>query len=155
MTFDTITRENKTNPSFIRASQRSILPGGVKSRNLSNIIYGSEEANASTSLSNGEQAYVSLSISQNQKYEILGHLYTSIYIGSISVATQLPGGSSIDESQWQVIGPFYDYQNWSEQYFPKHEEYAVLYIRNISAGASTTVYISSKWRYFSPQEPSS
>jgi len=136
---------------FKRVSQRDVLPTAIKGRNISNVIFGAESSSASTTLGNGEQAVLSTSLSQNDKYELIGIPYIAIYIGTVTDNNELPGGSAVDESQWQMIGPKYDYDAWSDNLFPRHIEYAHLYIRNISAG-NVTVNFLIKWRYLSPQE---
>lgn len=134
-----------------RAGKRDILPTSVKGRFISNVVFGSESGSAQTTRGNGEQAVITSTLTQNNKFEILGVHYIEIYIGSVATANQLPGGSSIDESQWQVIGPFYAKRNWDNAVNPKHEEISVTYIRNISAGNQTVIF-RNKWRYFSPRE---
>ena len=134
-----------------RTSQRGLLPGAVKSRNLDSFVFGSIEDQATTVLGNNEQATVSFFISQSREYEEKGDLYVSVYVGSVAAANLLPGGSGVDESQWQVIGPYFDYSEWESAGFPAHEDYVTLYIRNISAGSQTLI-INSKWKYISARE---
>ena len=138
---------------FKRISQRDVLPIAIKGRNISNVIFGSEAETASTTLGNGEQAVLITSLTQNNKYELLAIPFIASYVGTVTSANELPGGASIDESQWQVIGPRYDYATWSSNNFPQHIDYATLFIRNISAG-SVTVNFLIKWRYISPREGS-
>lgn len=134
-----------------RLKSRELYPTAVKSRNLGNIIYGSDVGSAQTTLGNGEQAFIQFTLTQNSEYELSANNYLAIYIGSVATANLLPGGAGIDETQWQVIGPFYDYDEWTDQSYAKHIEIVSLYVLNISAGAQT-VLIRNKWRYISPQE---
>ena len=134
-----------------RMSKRVPLPASVKARNMAGFIFGTVGSDASTSMGNGGEVYVTFSISQNQEFEILGHPYISIYVGDVDVDNLLPGGSSIDESQWQIIGPHYEFYKWSDSGFARHQEYVTIYVRNISAG-TVTVTFRSKWRYASPRE---
>lgn len=135
----------------MRISQRDIIPGAVKGRNVSNIIYGTAEGQVQTTLGNNEQVTVNFDITQNDGFEEKGDLYVSIYVGSVAAANLLPGGSGIDESQWQIIGPYFDYAEWEAESFAKHKDHVTLYIRNISAGSQTLI-IKSKWKYLSPRE---
>lgn len=134
-----------------RVSQRGIVPGAVKSRHLDNVIFGTTEETVQTTLANNEQVTINYSITQNDGFEEKADLYFVIYIGSVAAANKLPGGSAIDESQWQVIGPFFDYDKWTEAGFSKHQDFVCLYIRNISAGSSIVI-VQSKFKYFSVRE---
>jgi len=136
-----------------RISQRDLLPIAVKSRNLANFNFGSEEGSAQVTLANTEQVIITSSISQDQKYEIFGNNYIAVYIGSIAPENELPGGSAVDESQWQVIGPFFSHSSWNSSGFARYLEYSKLYIRNISAGSQLVIF-KNKWRYLSPRESS-
>ena len=114
-----------------RLKNRDILPAAIGSRYLSNFIFGSAEAQASTATSNGTQSTLTLNLNQPDGYELLGIVYTAIYVGSVSDANQLPSGSNIDETQWTVIGPFYDFDNWEDDpnfngqfAFARQREYA-------------------------------
>lgn len=134
-----------------KITQRNIRPAAVKSRNLADFVFRSGEASASTTLGNNDQAVVTFTADQNDSYPILGFPYIAIYVGSVAAANQLPGGSNIDESQWQVIGPFKDFESWDNNLYILDKEYAKLYIRNVSAGSST-VYVFARWKYLSPRE---
>jgi hypothetical protein len=134
-----------------RIGSRTLLPGAVKARNISETIFGSEKAVTTTSIGNGNQAVYSISLTQNKGFELLGIPYITLYVGSIADTNTLPGGASIDESQWQIIGPFFDEEEWEDNEFADHKEFARLYVRNISAGTVDLISVI-KWRYFSPQE---
>ena len=131
-----------------RIGQRDILPRSVRARNLGVFIFGAESEEASTTMENGQQVFVTATITQNDEYEIFGHPYLSMYVGNIAVANLLPGGSSIDESQWDIIGPHFEFYKWSDTGFAKHKEITTIYVRNISAG-SVTLTFRFKWRYIS------
>src|SRR3972149_4453412 len=80
-----------------RMSKRVPLPASVKARNMAGFIFGTVGSDAATSMGNGSEVYVTFSISQNQEFEIIGHPYISIYVGTVAVANLLPGGARIDE----------------------------------------------------------
>lgn len=134
-----------------RIKSRDILPTAVKSRNLSEVIFGSVPDEVQTTLANGEQVVITFSINQNRDYELLGNLYFTIYVGSVAVNNQLPGGSSVNETQWQIIGPYFDYNEWEAAGFPEDKDFITIYILNISAGSSDLI-IQSRWKYISPRE---
>lgn len=134
-----------------RLRNRDILPTAVKSRNLDNIIFGSIPDETTFSIGNGSQVAISFAITQSGLYEMKGDLYFAIYIGSVADANQLPGGSGIDETDWQIIGPYFDYNDWEDAGFPKHKDFITLYMLNISAG-TVDVIIQSRWKYISPRE---
>ena len=131
-----------------RISQRDLFPSSVKSRHLGVFIFGAESEEASTTMENGQEVFVTATITQNDGYEIFGHPYLSMYVGNIAVANLLPGGSSVDESQWNIIGPHFEFYKWSDTGFAKHKEITTIYVRNISAG-SVTLTFRFKWKYVS------
>ena len=133
-----------------RIGRRDIFPNSVRSKHLGAFIFGAESEEASTTIENGQEVFVTATITQNDGYEIFGHSYLSMYVGNIAVANLLPGGSSIDESQWDIIGPHFEFYKWSDTGFAKHKEITTIYVRNISAG-SVTLTFRFKWRYISPR----
>jgi|SRR3989344_886868 len=134
-----------------RLSQRRVLPSGIKSRNVSTFIYGTEGVSAETTLGNSQQAFITFSITQNNEYEIKGDVYVALYVDSIDEDNLLPGGSNVDETDWKVVGPYFDYRAWENAGFPVFEDYVSLYVLNISAGTKD-VLIYYKWKYVSPRE---
>ncbi len=149
--FTPLNRRTSSVQSVRRSSQRDILPTSVQSRNLDNFIFSSSVVQASLTLGNGDDIKIGLSLTQTREYEVFARTYIALYIGSITVDNELPGGSSVTESQWQIIGPKPDYQAWADNNYSVSKEYDHIYIRNISAG-SVTVYIVAKTRYISPRE---
>jgi hypothetical protein len=153
MGFDTLPVQNKRRPELIRGriTTREALPRNVKARNLGDVIFASETAQAQTTLSNGEQAVFTVNISQNTSYPLQGNIYIALYVGSVASANLLPGGASIDESQWQIIVRN-SLEDWENADTVLDKEYASVYVRNISAGAAQVVILRTKWKYFSPRE---
>lgn len=140
------TNKGNENP---RITQQKLYPTAIKARNLDHFIFGSGVDTASTVLANTEQAVLTSTLNQTTGAELQGIFYIAIYIGSVADANLLPGGSGIDESQWQVIGPRYSYENWSAVSFSQSKDIASIYVRNISAGSQTVIF-KTKWRYISP-----
>lgn len=134
-----------------RLKSRQLLPTAVKSRNLSDIIFRGAAGTGSTTLNNGEDIVFTSTLSQNDEYQIIALPYISLYVGSIASANLLPGGSGVDESQWQVIPTLYNWDSWDLNEYPLDKEYSSIYVRNISAGTQT-VYIAVRHKYISPRE---
>jgi len=135
----------------VRISQREIAPTAIKGRSLSDIIFKSERTTAIASISTGSQLVLETVLTQNDTYSILAIPFISMYIGSVAAANQLPGGSSIDESQWQVIGPRMNQEDWESALYPRHKEYATVYVRDISAGTVDLIFVID-WKYISTRE---
>lgn len=138
-----------------RLGQRTILPTGVKSRNLEGFIFGSETSGAdgsvATTLGNGERAVLTSQLTQNDEHAIFGIPYITAYADSIADANTLPGGSAIDEADWKIIPPFYPFFKWEDTIFAKHIETAQMVVYNVSAGSTSVIFVV-KWRYISPRE---
>jgi len=134
-----------------RLKNRNILPTAVKGRNLSDIIFKGERTTATSSIGTGGQLVLETVLTQNDTYSILAIPFISIYVTSITAANQLPGGSSIDESQWQIIGPRMNQEDWESALYPRHKEYATVYVRDISAGTVDLIFVVD-WKYLSPRE---
>jgi hypothetical protein len=130
-----------------RISQRDIIPTGIKTRTLGDIILskptdtlgGGEQI--SWSFNNGEQVLITYTLSTDVNTKLLATLDTSYYQGSVTAANQLPGGSGVDETQFQFIGPFHDWGTTDNKNVK-----IKTYILNISAG-NVTMNGRSIWRY--------
>ena len=118
-----------------RASQRDLNPSAVKNINLGEVILERDTESASATIGNNVQILLTHTISQENNAKILAIPDFSIYIGSVTTATQLPGGSSIDESEWQVIGPWNDWGTTDNR-----NSKTKLYVRNVSAGDSLVIF---------------
>ena len=120
----TVTEKARANSQRQRASQRDILPSAIKPRILGDVAASTTATVAATAaLNNGDQAVITITITHNREFDILSaETYLSLYQGSVTSANQLPGGSSVDESQWQIIGPFYDWNSIMLGFFVKMAE---------------------------------
>ncbi len=143
--------ENKPFVQYNRANQRTIIPSGIKNRNLGNFAASTTLlATASTALNNGDQAVFTITTSHDFGFDLLAaEVYIAMYVGAVAGANELPGGSGIDESQWQVIGPYHSYSAWDGE---KDSSTTRVYVRNISAGASQTVTLRTVTKYLSNNE---
>lgn len=130
-----------------RITQRDLIPRAVSSRNVGKFITITSLASASTVLSNGDRAVFTFTQTNTRGDDTLNaEEYISFYVGSVSSANQLPGGSGVTDTQWSVIGPLYNYQTWAGNTYTSK---ATVSITNISAGASQTVLSRSQVKYFS------
>ena len=141
-TFETIQPQNfSQRDRFKRIGQREMSPAGVKSLKLGEIILERDTESASATIGNNVQVLLTHTISQQNNAKIFAVPDISIYLGSVVAANQLPGGSGVDESLWQVIGPWNDWGSTDNR-----NSKTKLYVRNISAG-STLVIFEVKARY--------
>ncbi len=146
-----------------RVSQRDILPSSVKSSGLGDIIKVSETLEASTSLNNGDDAIFTLLIVNKNDATMIVEPEFSLWETSITNTNLIPGGSNITTSDYQVIGPW---NEWAEGAVlglsglfdipvPTFVGVSRIYIRNISAGASTTIIARARVRYITNQDVTS
>ena len=144
-----------------RISQRDIFPVAVKKRSLGNIIKVSNNLEASTTISNGEDAIFTLIFINNLDADVIGEPEFSLWKTSVSSANLIPNGSGIDMSQFQIMGPW---NEWTEVLLtggligiavPKLAIISRLYIRNISAGASTVIVARARIRYITNKDATS
>ncbi len=130
-----------------RLHQSQYLPGAIKGRGQSIVGYFDVITTSTATLSNGEQAINQLLTTANNKETMLVTVERNIYIGSVLLNNVLPGGSAIDESQWQVIGDFNSVIKFDNTVPEKYENANWIYVRNISAGASQTVIFHTRAKY--------
>ena len=126
---------------FKRISQRDIIPGGIKNPALGEVILEEVTEIASATIGNNVQILLTHTLSQKNNAKMLNVPDISIYLTSVATNNQLPGGSAVDESQWQVIGPWNDWGTTDNK-----NSKTKLYVRNVSAG-STLVLFRVKSRY--------
>ena len=87
-----------------------------------------------------------IKVTNSNNKDIMAIVERAIYIGTKTAAYLLPGGASIDESQFQVIGGNFSILDTSGDTMGTNQLASHLYIRNISAG-TVTVYIDTYVRY--------
>lgn len=133
--------------SVQRVSRRNVEPTAVRSGMISDVVAVTNVALATTTLNNGEQAVFTTTVTSYGEAELMAEVYTAFYIDTEDSAHELPGGTSIDESQWQVIGSYHPYNSWDAS---EDISKVSFYIRNISAGASKTVIYRARTKYFRP-----
>ena len=131
-----------------RISQRDIFPSAIKPRLLGNIIQRlSVTQSTVTGLNDGDQVLNQILVTNIDNKRLLVTTERATYITSVSNANLLPAGSSVDESQWQVIGPFDAIIKGDGAAIDGNDFANQLYIRNISAGASQTIIFRGIARY--------
>lgn len=124
----------------MRVSQRDYLPFSVKTRSLGDVIRRTSQASSSASLDNSEQVVFEIETVSALGVRVLAIPDITIYAGTVVAANQLPGGTSIDESQWQVIGPWHDLLATDG-----NASNVIVYVRNISAGTTTvSLFVKSR-----------
>lgn len=135
---------NERQDQRVRLQQKDILPTAIKNRNFGDVIrtlpndFTTSITATATGVANGNQVVLYYTTESVHGNVVMSDPDISFYIGSVAADNQLPGGASIDESQWQMIGPFTDWGATDNKNSIK-----LIYIRNISAG---TVDIIAKGR---------
>jgi len=107
----------------------------------------SESTVASGDFGNGDQVVNQVKVTQTGNKNIIAIVERAVYAGTDNnVAYLLPGGASIDESQFQVIGSNFSIIDTAGATMGTNQLVNHLYIRNISAGA-INLYIDVYVRY--------
>lgn len=128
-------------PPNMRVSQTGILPTAIKIRTLGDVIILGSLVSGSATLSNGDETTFSFTVASVDGARNLCIPDVALYVGSVAAANQLPSGSSITESQWEVIFMGNDWAT-TDNFNSIHK----VYVRNISAGASQSVLLRSQAR---------
>ena len=143
--FDTIQPQNfASRDKFKRIGQREILPYTVKRGHLGDIFLLTNVATISATLSNGDAVTITNTVLSSVGAKLMTVFETSIYVNSVVTANKLPGGSNITHSQWQVIFPLTDYASSDGKNIK-----TLVYVRNISAGASVPIIFYTRSRAIS------
>jgi len=130
-----------------------MIPTAVKSRTLGNIIKVTDVVEGSSTISDGEDLLFTTILTNNQSANIIGEPEWSLWQDSISAANLIPNGSSVDMSEYQIMGPW---NEWTEAIIsagaidiavPKFVLTSRIYVRNISSGASTPIIARARLRY--------
>lgn len=138
----------------IRLDQLNLLPGSIKRRNLGELVTMTSDEVATVTIGNGQQAVLTSTLSEDQGDKfvntgILGaEFYVAFFEGTPTPANEIGRGANVDESDWQIIGPRYDWLSFSVDEYPKHKSIATVYIRNISAG-SVSLTVVTRWKVWS------
>ena len=99
-----------------------------------------------TGFNNGIQVLNQVKVTNNDGKNLIPIVERVVYVGSRDTANILPGGASIDESQFQVIGDSYSHIDSDGSNVLINEVCSWRYMRNISAG-NQTLYIDVYVRY--------
>jgi hypothetical protein len=121
-----------------RIRQADITPTALKKQLLGQLASFTNTATGTVVMGNGDEVAFEVTVTNDLGFDMLAvEPYVALYIGTVSAANQLPNGSGIDESQWQVVGPFFDFQRVVQD----HAQSAFnVYVRNISAGSVTVIF---------------
>lgn len=110
-------------------------------------IYRSSLSQSTVSgFDNGEQIVNQVKVTNLDGKNLLPIVERVVYVGSRDAANILAGGSSIDESQFQLFGDTYSHVDTNGANVGINEVVNWRYIRNISAG-TVTLYIDVYVRY--------
>jgi len=128
-----------------RINQQKIQPSAIRGRHFGGVpLFSTDSATASATLANGDDAVLTVdTYTPNSDLNLpnLTNVDISFYAGTVAAANELPGGASVTESNWQVIGPINSWQQTQAQ----RKTTTLLYIRNISNG-STDININTRSR---------
>lgn len=118
-----------------RINSRQIPKSAIQPHNLrQTVVIVSPTAGAIASpVPNGNQVLFAATVTiPNDAFSkpFLAMPEVSIYVNSVATNNQLPGGSAVDESNYQMIGPWID---WGASDGKK--VVVKCYVRNISAGS--------------------
>lgn len=89
----------------------------------------------SADFGNGDQVINQVAVTNSYNKRLMAIVERAVYVGSVAGANLLPGGSSIDESKYQVIGSNFSVIDTSANTVTDNKLFNHLFIRNISAGA--------------------
>lgn len=120
-----------------RISQRDLLPTAVQNRNFGQIISFSGVSSASTTLTSAQQVVFTVTTATKNNGTTLCVADLTLYMDTQDASHQIPGGSSVDMSQWQVIFLGNDYRSSDG-----NNTKTLIYVRNISAGSHTVTLVT-------------
>jgi hypothetical protein len=109
-------------------------------------ITRSSLTSSSAATVNGDQVVNQIKVTSLAKKNLIAIIERAVYVSSKVVANLLPGGSGIDESQFQVIGNNFSIIDTTGTDAETHQLVNHFYVRNISAGA-VTIYFDAYVRY--------
>lgn len=122
----------------MRLTKRQILPHSVTQGGLQNPILLGDTASASFSVAGGAQLAIVITQTPNYNYPLFGLTDISLYEDTETAANQIGVGSSVDESQWQVIGPFNDWGTTDDFNIKTN-----IYVRNTSGSTDFTKRVAN------------
>jgi hypothetical protein len=146
---------NIENKSLPQIPQGAIHPSVIRIGSGNETFYANrqgfvERSSLSTStvtgFDNGEQIINQVLIENASGRNIIAVVERSVYVGSVSNDNLLPGGGSIDESDFQIIGNNFTLVKVDGESTQPYEQSNFLYIRNISAGTINLI-IQARARY--------
>lgn len=84
-----------------RISQRDIIPSGVRSRQLGGRIFRTSLSTSSVDVANGGRNINEVRIDSSDDKRFHAIVERATYVDSVSAANLLPGGSGIDDSDFE------------------------------------------------------
>ena len=109
-------------------------------RRIDSIIQTTNVASGSTTMENGDSVTFNITTTSTSGAKIVAQVDFSFFAGAIDADHEIPFGSSVTGSEWQIIGPW---SSWADT--DNLNTVTRVYIRNISAG-STLVTVKATSR---------
>jgi hypothetical protein len=103
-------------------------------RRIEGLVDLSGTVGATEELENGEEIGWKITVTNESGARILNSSDISLYVGSIATANKIGWGASVDESQWQIIGPWSDWGSTDGV-----NQTIIVFVRNISAGTQDVI----------------
>lgn len=93
----------------MRLTKRDLQTSSIVSRILQNPIQLGNTSFATLSFDPGDEFAITATTTPDFDYVLFGFAEISLYENSIADENQIGVGSNIDESNWQILGPFNDW----------------------------------------------
>lgn len=119
-----------------RVSQKDIFPSAITNRLFGDIVLIDDSSSASFSLTPGEEVFVVFTTLNKFNARMFVSLSLSLYENSISSQNQFFSGTNVNESEYQIIGPFSDWL-----YTDNRNVKTKIYIRNLSSSTKNLIIV--------------
>ena len=95
----------------MRLSQRDILPKSIKNRLLGGIVLLGNDVSGSNVLAAGDTVLHTITTSMKDNPRVLALPDVTLYQDSVLTANRIPGGANVIMSDYEIIGPFNDWND--------------------------------------------
>ncbi len=93
-----------------------------------------------SNLANGSGVTNKVTVTNNYNKRLLGIIERAVYVDSVAAANLLPGGASIDETDWQIIGSNFSVIDTGGTPVVDNKLFNHLFLHNISAGTVNLIF---------------
>lgn len=126
-----------------RMGQQGVAPSAIRQRNFLQPIVETPQFSGQFTLpdpiSASNRAFISINTASQTQSSLLGaEIYFSIYQDAIDGANLIPGGSATTDTDYNIVGPFFDLFNWTGNLW--ETQWAVSF-SNLTGGTHTFFYI--------------